>query len=201
MEEKSVNKSGFAVAALVLGIVGIVFSFIPIINNGAFVLGVLAAIFGIISLAKKASKGKAIAGLVLGILAIVITLVMQSAFSSALDDTSKKLDKATGNSTNEVLKKEINVTLGTFESNKDEYGIVSTKLPITVKNITDKKHSYSIHIEAVDANGKRIADDYVNVNDLGGNQSQDFKAFEAVEEEKVESLKQAQFKIIEASSY
>ncbi len=201
MEEKSVNKSGFAVAALVLGIVGIVFSFIPIINNGAFVLGVLAAIFGIISLAKKASKGKAIAGLVLGILAIVITLVMQSAFSSALDDTSKKLDKATGNSTNEVLKKEINVTLGTFEANKDEYGIVSTKLPITVKNITDKKHSYSIHIEAVDANGKRIADDYVNVNDLGGNQSQDFKAFEAVEEEKVESLKQAQFKIIEASSY
>ena len=177
------------------------FSFIPIINNGAFVLGVLAAIFGIISLAKKASKGKAIAGLVLGILAIVITLVMQSAFSSALDDTSKKLDKATGNSTNEVLKKEINVTLGTFEANKDEYGIVSTKLPITVKNITDKKHSYSIHIEAVDANGKRIADDYVNVNDLGGNQSQNFKAFEAVEEEKVESLKQAQFKIIEASSY
>lgn len=201
MEEKSVNKSGFAVAALVLGIVGIVFSFIPIINNGAFVLGVLAAIFGIISLAKKASKGKAIAGLVLGILAIVITLVMQSAFSSALDDTSKKLDKATGNSTNEVLKKEVNVTLGTFEAKKDEYGIVSTKLPITVKNITDKKHSYSIHIEAVDANGKRIADDYVNVNDLGGNQSQDFKAFEAVEEEKVESLKKAQFKIIEASSY
>ena len=91
--------------------------------------------------------------------------------------------------------------MGTFEANKDEYGIVSTKLPITVKNITDKKHSYSIHIEAVDANGKRIADDYVNVNDLGGNQSQDFKAFEAVEEEKVESLKQAQFKIIEASSY
>lgn len=91
--------------------------------------------------------------------------------------------------------------MGTFEAKKDEYGIVSTKLPITVKNITDKKHSYSIHIEAVDANGKRIADDYVNVNDLGGNQSQDFKAFEAVEEEKVESLKQAQFKIIEASSY
>ncbi|MGN1391536.1 MAG: hypothetical protein ACI4WQ_06045, partial [Sharpea porci] len=172
MEEKNVNKSGFAVAALVLGIVGIVFSFIPIINNGAFVLGVLAAIFGIISLAKKASKGKAIAGLVLGILAIVITLVMQSAFSSALDDTSKKLDKAAGNSTNEVLKKEVNVTLGAFEANKDEYGIVSTKLPVTVKNITDKKHSYSIHIEAVDANGKRIADDYVNVNDLGGNQSQ-----------------------------
>ena len=198
MEEKKVNKSGFAIAALVLGIIGIVFSFIPIINNAAFILGILAAIFAIISLVKKASKGKAIASLVLGILAIVITLVMQSAFSSALDDTSKKLDKAAGNSTNEVLKKEVNVTL---EANKDDSGIVSTKLPVTVKNITDKKHSYNIHIEAVDANGKRIADDYVAANDLGGNQSQDFKAFEFVEEEKVESLKQAKFKIIEASSY
>ena len=196
MEEKKVNKSGFAIAALVLGIIGIVFSFIPIINNAAFILGILAAIFAIISLVKKASKGKAIASLVLGILAIVITLVMQSAFSSALDDTSKKLDKAAGNSTNEVLKKEVNVTLGTFEANKDDSGIVSTKLPVT-----DKKHSYNIHIEAVDANGKRIADDYVAANDLGGNQSQDFKAFEFVEEEKVESLKQAKFKIIEASSY
>lgn len=84
MEEKKVNKSGFAIAALVLGIIGIVFSFIPIINNAAFILGILAAIFAIISLVKKASKGKAIASLVLGILAIVITLVMQSAFSKCL---------------------------------------------------------------------------------------------------------------------
>ena len=53
MEEKKVNKSGFAIAALVLGIIGIVFSFIPIINNAAFILGILAAIFAIISLVKK----------------------------------------------------------------------------------------------------------------------------------------------------
>ena len=58
MEEKKVNKSGFAIAALVLGIIGIVFSFIPIINNAAFILGILAAIFAIISLVKKASKGR-----------------------------------------------------------------------------------------------------------------------------------------------
>jgi hypothetical protein len=33
------EKTGFATAALVLGIIGVVLSFIPIINNAAFVLG------------------------------------------------------------------------------------------------------------------------------------------------------------------
>lgn len=44
------NKSGLSVAAMVLGIIGIALSFIPIINNAAFVLGILAFIFGLICL-------------------------------------------------------------------------------------------------------------------------------------------------------
>lgn len=80
------KKSGLATAGMVLGIIGAVLAFIPIINNIAFVLGVLAIIFGGIALAKGASKGKAIAGLVLGIVSIVITLMMQQAASDALDE-------------------------------------------------------------------------------------------------------------------
>ena len=56
-ENNANKKSGLATAGLVLGIVGICLSFIPILNNASFFLGILALIFGIISLVKKTSKG------------------------------------------------------------------------------------------------------------------------------------------------
>ena len=200
-ENVKTKKSGLSTAGMVLGIVGIVLSFIPIINNIAFFLGILAVIFGIIGLVKKAGKGKAIAGLVLGILAIVITLAMQSAVSDAIDETSKELDKVTGNSTEEVLKNDANVTLGDLQITKGEYGLNDTKMVVTVKNITNKKMSYSFHIEAVDADGKRIDEDYVYANDLSAGQTQDFEIFTYIEDSKLDAMRSATFKIIEASAY
>ena len=195
------NSSGLAAAGMVLGIIGVVLSFIPIINNIAFFIGILALIFGIIGIVKKAGKGKAIAGIVLGILSIVITLAMQSAVSDAIDETSKELDKITGNSTEEVLKTEANVTLGDLQISKDEYGLTDSKMVVTVKNITDKKKSYSLHIEAVDANGNRIDEDYVYANDLSAGQTQNFEIFTYIEDSKIDGMKAATFKIIEASAY
>lgn len=52
------RKSGLGTVGLVLGIIGICTSFIPIINNLSFVMGVLAVIFGFIALVKQDSKGK-----------------------------------------------------------------------------------------------------------------------------------------------
>lgn len=200
-EVKTANKSGLATAGLVLGIIGIVLSFIPIINNIAFVLGILALIFGIISLIKHASKGKAIAGLVLGILSIVITIGMQSAVSDTIDKTTNELNKITGDSTEEVLKNDVNVTLSDFTATEDEYGLTDTKLVVTVKNITDEKKSFSIHIEAVNSDGKRINDDTVYANNLNTNQTQEFEAFTLVQSDKVDELKDATFKIVEVSEY
>ena len=195
------NSSGLATAGMVLGIIGVVLSFIPIINNIAFFIGILALIFGIIGIVKKAGKGKAIAGIVLGILSIAITLAMQSAVSDSIDETSKELDKITGNSTEEVLKTEANVTLGDLQISKDEYGLTDSKMVVTVKNITDKKKSYSLHIEAVDANGNRIDEDYVYANDLSAGQTQNFEIFTYIEDSKIDEMKAATFKIIEASAY
>ncbi|MDD6388569.1 MAG: FxLYD domain-containing protein, partial [Bacilli bacterium] len=190
-----------ATAGMVLGIIGVVLSFIPIINNIAFFIGILALIFGIIGIVKKAGKGKAIAGIVLGILSIAITLAMQSAVSDSIDETSKELDKITGNSTEEVLKTEVNVTLGDLQISKDEYGLTDSKMVVTVKNITDKKKSYSLHIEAVDANGNRIHEDYVYANDLSAGQTQNFEIFTYIEDSKIDAMKAATFNIIEASAY
>ena len=195
------NSSGLATAGMVLGIIGVVLSFIPIINNIAFFIGILALIFGIIGIVKKAGKGKAIAGIVLGILSIAITLAMQSAVSDSIDETSKELDKITGNSTEEVLKTEVNVTLGDLQISKDEYGLTDSKMVVTVKNITDKKKSYSLHIEAVDPNGNRIHEDYVYANDLSAGQTQNFEIFTYIEDSKIDAMKAATFNIIEASAY
>lgn len=196
----SSNKSGFSTASLVLGIIGIVLSFIPIINNATFVLGVLALIFGIVSLVKKANKGKAIAGLILGILAIIITLAMQKAIVDTVDKAGKDIDKALGNSTEEVLKNEANVTLGDFEASEDQYGLVNSKMTVTVKNITDEKKSFTLHIEAVNPDGSRLDDDYVYANDLAAGQTQDFEIFTLVTSDQIDALRSATFNIVEASS-
>lgn len=199
MEEK--KKSGFATAGLVLGIIGICTSFIPIINNLSFVLGIIGAIFAIISLIKKASKGQAIVGVILCVLAVVITINSQKALSESLNEVSANLDKATGSSTEEVLANDANVELGKFKATKDSYGITNTKLTVKVTNKTTEKKSFSFHIEAVDTTGARINEDYVYANDLAAGQSQSFDIFTYVSSDELKSMKNATFKIIEASMY
>lgn len=195
------KKSGLGTAGLVLGIIGICTSIIPIINNLSFVMGVLAVIFGMIALAKQDSKGKTITTIILGILAVVITLNAQKTLSDSLDAVSKELDKATGGSTEEILKNDVEVTLGNFEATKEQYGMTNTKLVVTVKNKTEETKSFNILVEAVDANGSRINQDYVYVNNLTAGQSQDIEIFNFVTSDKVEAMKSATFKIVEASMY
>ena len=64
--------SGMAVAALVLGVVGVTTSFVPIVNNAAFFLGIIGLVLAIVGLVginkgKKRGRGIAVAGQVLGI--------------------------------------------------------------------------------------------------------------------------------------
>lgn len=194
------KNSGFATAGLVLGIIGACTSFIPIVNNISFILGGLAIIFGIVALIKKSGKGKLIAAIILGIIAIAITLSSQKALADGLDEVSKSLDKATGGSTEEVLANDVDVTIGKFEVKKGEY-ITETELKVTVKNKTTETKSYNIQIEAVNEDGSRITTDYITVNNLGANQSQEFKLFQYVESSKLDAMKKATFKIVEASAY
>lgn len=194
------NKSGLATAGLVLGIVGVCTSFIPIVNNISFIMGILSAIFGIISLVKKTGKGKAITAIILGILAITITINLQQELSNSIETVNKELDKAVGNSTEEVLKNDVEVLLGSFEVEKGEY-FTDTKLTVKVTNKMNEKKSFSIHIEAINEKGERIGEDYIYANDLNAGQSQSFEIFEYVESGKIEQMKKAQFKIVEASVY
>lgn len=196
---KEEKKTGFSVASMVLGIIGICLSFIPIVNNVSFILGVLSVIFAIISLVKKSGKAKAIVGLILGILSVVITLSLQNSWSKSLDDVGKDLDNMTGDNTEEILKKDVDVNIGKLNVTTDEYGYSDSELVVTVTNKSKEKKSFTIHIEAVDNTGKRIDDDYVYANDLNSGQTQDFKIFTLVSSEKLEQMKSAEFKIIDVS--
>lgn len=199
--ETTKKKSGFATASLVLGIIGICTSFIPIINNLSFILGLIGVMFAIISLIKKASKGQAIAGLILCVLTIVITINSQKALSDSLNEVSANLDKATGASTEEILANDVNVELGNFEVIKGTYGTTDTKLTVKVTNKTTEKKSFSFHIEAVDSTGSRIDEEYIYANDLAAGQSQSFDIFTLIASDEINTMKNATFKIIEASMY
>lgn len=199
MEEK--KKSGFATAGLVLGIIGICTSFIPIINNMAFVLALIGILFGIVSLIKQASKGQAIAGIIVCILAIIITINSQKALSESLDTIGKDFDKATGNSTEEVLANDVDVQIGEFEVSEGDYGMTDTQLVVKVTNKTSETKSFNIQIEAVNPDGSRITNDYIYANSLNAGQNQEFKLFEYIESEKLDAMKNATFKVVEASMY
>lgn len=136
--------SGLGVSALVLGIISIVFSFVPIINNLCLVLGVLAIIFSGCSFRATGKKGKkrghgmVVAGLILGILSIVITLAMQASFSASLDKATESMNKAS--------KKMDNMAKGIANENAKEMklevkGTAPTDINLTVAGSSSNESS------------------------------------------------------------
>lgn len=198
MEEK--KKSGLSTAGLVLGIIGLCTSFIPIINNLSFVMGILAVIFGVIAILKKAGKTKNVIVVILGILAIIVTINSQKAVSDSLETLSNDLDKVAGNKTEEVLQNDLDVEIGDFEVIKGQY-LTETKLTVRLTNKMAETKSFSVQIEAVNADGSRITNDYINANNLNAGQSQNFNVFTYVSSENLEAMKNATFKIVSASVF
>lgn len=213
MEET--KKSGFATAGLVLGIIGVCTSFIPIINNLSFIMGVLAIVFGIVAFLAKARNGKTVACIVLGIITIVMTYYSQKAVADTINDAvntfndemdsavsefNNEMDTMTGENTEEILKNNLEVALGEFTVVNNGY-FTETSLKATITNKSTETKSFSVQVEAVDGSGARIETDYIYANNLTAGQSQDFEIFNFVASDKVNTLKNATFKIVEVSMY
>ena len=206
------SKSVLAIVALILAIIALIISWVPILNNFSFIIAILAAIFGVVAVVsvskshgRKSGKSIAIASIVVAVIAGVVVLASQAAYSSAVDEASKQLqdsaDKMTGDATEQLLNTDIDVSLGDFTSSPTTYGTYDTKLVVTATNKNSEPKSYSIKVEAVDADGKRIKDDTAYFNQLGSNQSQDVEIFKFVSTDDVESLQGATFKIMSVSQY
>lgn len=201
-------RSGLAIAALVLGIVAAATSFMPIINNISFFIALIGLVLAIVAMVgiskgKNSGKGIAIAGLVLSIVAGVMVLGTQAFYSAVLDEamdqSTRQLNKMTGDATDDILGVDVEVTIGDYSISKDQYGFVKSDLPVTVTNLLNEPASYWINVEAVDASGARIDDDTVIVNDLGAGQSTKLSAFAYVSSDDYQTMKNAKFNIISIS--
>lgn len=216
MTEIEESKPVSAIVGLVLAIIALLLSAVPIINNFAFVLAVISLVFGIVAMraTKQKSKGGrklALTVVILSLLAGVIVLASQAFYGNAidkagdeiqqsLDEATESADKASGNKTEDLLGKEVDVTFGEIKIVTEDFNS-SSSLPVKVTNKNQNAKSYSIQIEAVDANGTRIDEDTVYANNLGSNQSQDLEAFKFVSTDKYDALKTAKFKVISVSQY
>jgi hypothetical protein len=206
------RKSGLAIAGFIIAILAILGSAIPIFNNVSFFFAVVALVFGIIGLVairkgKRAGQGLAIATIILSFVTFVVVLATQSFYGKVANDVSNSVNESVndfdGTNTDKLLKDNVDVTLGAFVFNPGAEADYSyddtTELPVTIKNKSSEKASYTVKIEAIDASGTRIAEDTIYVSDLNPGQSVSEKAFKYVEEGKLEALKAATFKILEVS--
>jgi len=86
--------NGFAITALVLGIIAAVLAFIPVVNLVSFVLAIAAIVFGVVGLIasgrRRTGKGMSITGIVLGVIALVIAILMYTLVFNALEDECEK---------------------------------------------------------------------------------------------------------------
>ncbi|GAA2813039.1 hypothetical protein [Saccharopolyspora taberi] len=89
-------RNGFGTTALVLGIIGLVFSFVPVVGVVAWPLVVLGLIFGILGTnragrGEATNKGAAIAGIATSGLGLVICIVWTVVFGSAVSQLDREL--------------------------------------------------------------------------------------------------------------
>lgn len=69
------EEKGLAIASMVLGIVGIVFAWIPGVNWLALPAAIVGLILGIVALRKGQPRGMALTGIILGAIAVLFAIV------------------------------------------------------------------------------------------------------------------------------
>lgn len=190
-------KNGLGTAALVLGIVGAVFAFIPVV--GIFIaipLAVLAVIFGVIGLVRASrttatNKGPALSGAILGGVALVVTIAMSTlvftAADQAINDTpiaqqgpqsngqgqgQQQNDdpadtSASGTAADDVEISDCQVTDDMF-----------TRATVTITNSTDLATTYDVEIAVRGDDGTRYGSILVMSSTLAPGESETLGGFE-----------------------
>lgn len=161
--------------------------------------------------AKSAGKGALSSVIIRFVLVIIIyalgglalfntvndTADSNASISDTIDNFSDDLESSLDASSNP--EKYASVEIGKFTLEKDDYGINDSSLSLNVKNISDRKCSISVEIEAVEKDGSRIDTDLVMANELNPGQSMKLKAFEYISSDEAERYKNAEFKVLEIS--
>ena len=187
-------------------------------NLGFAILGFFIPIVGLILFliyeekkpkrAKSAVKG-ALIGFITEIVLAIILVILYVVFATSLfNNISNDIESnipAIGDvfreeTTDKILERDVDVSFGEFKVTNNGY-YSETSLDITVKNKAEEQCTYYITIEAVDANGARIDTDMIYADRLGAGQEIYLKAFEYVDQEKLNQFKNATFKVLEINKY
>ena len=187
-------------------------------NLGFAILGFFIPIVGLILFliyeekkpkrAKSAGKGALIGFITKIVLAIILVILYVVFAASLFNNISNDIESnipAIGDvfreeTTDKILEKDVDVSFGKFKVTNNGY-YSETSLDVTVKNKAEKQCTYDITIEAVDANGARIDTDMIYADRLGAGQEIYLKAFEYVDQEKLNQFKNATFKVLEINKY
>lgn len=187
-------------------------------NLGFAILGFFIPIVGLILFliyeekkpkrAKSAGKGALIGFIteivLTSILVILYVVFAASLFNNISNDIESNIpaigDVFSEETTDKILEKDVDVSFGEFKVTNNGY-YSETSLDITVKNKAEEQCTYYITIEAVDANGARIDTDMIYADRLGAGQEIYLKAFEYVDQEKLNQFKNATFKVLEINKY
>ena len=163
--------------------------------------------------AKSAVKG-ALIGFITEIVLAIILVILYVVFATSLfnniffNNISNDIESnipAIGDvfreeTTDKILEKDVDVSFGEFKVTNNGY-YSETSLDITVKNKAEEQSTYYITIEAVDANGARIDTDMIYADRLGAGQEIYLKAFEYIDQEKLNQFKNATFRVLEINKY
>jgi hypothetical protein len=201
---------GMRLAGFIIAVIGLVLSPVPIINNFAALMLVVALVLSAIgwrgASKRGEKKGLAVAGVIMSVVGLVVVFGSQAFYGNALDDAAEDIEQGIseidGSSTDAILESDLTVDFGTFEVTEDEFGIATTALEVTLTNKSDSQQSFNVQVEAVDSEGARIGDvEYVYGENLAAGQSSKQDVFTFVDEGDLEALKSAEFSVVEVSKY
>jgi hypothetical protein len=152
---------------------------------------------------KKRNNGVIIA-VISGVVVVVLAFFVFVAPLIFIDKMSSNVDElisnSSGGNTEQILGDELDVDFGTFTRDRTYSSLTVGKLPVTVHNKGSERATYNIQIEAVDANGDRVAEDTVYVANLAPGQSVTKDGFTTNSDDYYE-LTEATFKVAGISKY
>lgn len=200
MSEQQAPRSIVAIVALVLGIIALLSSWVPIINNLSFIFALVGAVFAVVGLVgtlrgKKSGRGLAIASVVVNVAAVAIVLATQSAYSAAIDEAAS----STVQTSDRASAAAPAAGEATSAESADKYSIdgeeltgdaYSCKISGVYTNKADKDLSYvQVSYNLFDADGNQIGTALANTNNLADGGTWKFEAFGSAAVDQVASYK------------
>lgn len=200
MSEQQAPRSVAAIVALVLGVIALISSWVPIINNLSFVFALVGVAFAVVGLVgtlrgKKSGRGLAIASTVVNVVAVAIVLATQSAYSAAIDEAAS----GTVQTSDETSVAAPAAGETTSAESADKYSIdgeeltgdaYSCKISGVYTNKAGKDLNYvQVSYNLFDADGNQIGTALANTNNLADGGTWKFEAFGSAAVDEVASYK------------